>query len=82
MQEIKVIIKDADERRKLFKTVLGSKQGQTLLAYLEYIYKGKVDMENPNNMYYKLGQRDAVAQIRAIVDKQQKVSEEETKKEK
>ena len=82
MQEIKLIIKDGAERTRLFKSVFGSKEGKILLAYLEYIYKGKVDMENPNNVYYRLGQRDAVAQIRAIVDKQQKETEEVAKKEK
>jgi hypothetical protein len=82
MQEIKLIIKDGGERTRLFKSVFGSKEGQIALAYLEHTYKGKVDMVNPNNVYYRLGQRDTVAAIRAIVDKQQKVTEEDTTKEK
>ena len=72
MQEIKLIIKDGEERRKLFKSVLGSKQGQTLLAYLEYVYKGKTDLESPNNTYYRLGKRDVIAEIKALANKKEK----------
>jgi len=72
MEQIKLIIKDGEERLKLFKAVFGSEQGLIALAYLEHKFSGKVDLESPNNMYYKLGQRDAIAQIRAIVEKQQK----------
>jgi hypothetical protein len=72
MQEIKLIIKDGGERQKLFKSVLGSKQGQVLLAYLEYVYKGKTDLESPNNTYYRLGKRDVIAEIKALATKKEK----------
>jgi len=82
MEQIKLIIKDGAERNRLFKSVFGSEQGKILLAYLEYTYKGKVDLDSPNNTYYKLGQRDVISAIRTLVDKKVAVKEETTTKEK
>ena len=70
--KVKLITKDGTERVKLFKAVLGTKQGQILLAYLESVYKGKTDLESPNNMYYRLGQRDVVRDMITLTNKKQK----------
>ena len=70
MQELKKIILDGEERFTLFRNVLDNNEGKLLLEYLEYLYKGRADTSNPNLTYYRLGQRDAISQIKAIVNKQ------------
>jgi len=70
--KVKLITTDGAERVKLFKGVFGTKQGQILLEYLESVYKGETDLESPNNMYYRLGQRDVIKDIITLTNKKQK----------
>ena len=70
--KVKLIAKDSAERVKLFKAVLGTKQGLILLEYLESVYKAKTDLESPNNMYYRLGQRDVIRDIITLTNKKEK----------
>lgn len=59
---------DQEYRDTVFQTVFGNPEGELVLEYLDDLFRVRTpDMNNPNDVYYKLGRQSAIAHIRTIL---------------
>lgn len=60
---------DTEYRETVFTNVFGNPEGELVLDYLDDLYRIRCpDMQNPNDVYYKLGKQSVIAHIRNILN--------------
>lgn len=60
---------EEEYRDTVFQSVFGNPEGELVLWYLDEIYRIRVpDIQNPNDVYYRLGKQSVVAHIRNILE--------------
>ena len=59
---------DNEYRETVFQTVFGNPEGELVLEYLDNLYRIRTpNMDNPNDVYYRLGKQSVIAHIRNIL---------------
>lgn len=59
---------EQEYRDTVFQSVFGNPEGELVLDYLDDFYRIRTpDMENPNDVYYRLGKQSVIAHIRNIL---------------
>lgn len=59
---------EQEYRDTVFLSVFGNPEGELVLDYLDELYRIRTpDMENPHDVYYRLGKQSVIAHIRNIL---------------
>lgn len=79
LEQIKMMRNDREYRHSKFKEVFGTESGSLVLDFLEAIYDFNVpDFQDTNKVFFKLGRKSAVKDIRIFLEPKQKKEKEKT----
>ena len=61
-------MENSEYRETVFQNVFGNPEGEMVLDYLDELYRIRCpDMQNPHDVYFRLGKQSVIAHIRNIL---------------